>query len=294
MSDAINSVDTAALGSPGCASYVYTERSIEPFIRDVFDQFSETRTGGAFTFTTGIGGLEQEFLYGYSGLRWSAGSVQLDPSLTGQLSGVVLHNLAWQGRRFTAAIGPSSPQVSLQSGAPMPVTAGSPAHTIAPAGTLTIPTRRPDRTATSDLARCQPATASSAQPGADPLAAVDGSPATDWQPEQVASSFDVPLSRETTISSATVDWGQQWPPPPGPNEHPPPGPVQTLRASAYDLVVSADGQHWTTVASVSGRTTGTHDVLRFAPVRARYAGLRITAATGGTPPMLEELTVPAS
>jgi trehalose/maltose hydrolase-like predicted phosphorylase len=294
MSDAINSADTSALGSPGCASYVYTERSIEPFIRDVFDQFSETKTGGAFTFTTGIGGFLQEFLYGYSGLRWSAGSVQLSPSLTGQLSGVVLHNLAWQGRRFTVAIGPSSTQVSLQSGPALPVTAGGATRTVPPGGTLDIPTRRPDLTATSDLVRCQPATASSAQPGADPLAAVDGSPATDWQPQQVASSLDVPLSREAAISSATVDWGQQWPPPPGPNEHPPPGPVQTLRASSYDLVASADGKNWTTVATVSGRTSGTEDVLKFAPVRARFVGLRITAATGGTPPMLEELTIPAS
>jgi trehalose/maltose hydrolase-like predicted phosphorylase len=64
MSDAINEIDTAALGSPGCASYVYTERSIQPFMRDVFDQFSETNTGGAFTFMTGIGGFLQEFLYG--------------------------------------------------------------------------------------------------------------------------------------------------------------------------------------------------------------------------------------
>ena len=71
MSDAVNSIDTSALGTPGCASFVYTERSYEPFIRDVFDQFSETATGGAFTFMTGIGGFLQEFLYGYSGMRWN-------------------------------------------------------------------------------------------------------------------------------------------------------------------------------------------------------------------------------
>jgi hypothetical protein len=33
------------------------------------------------------------FLYGYSGLRWDADAVRLDPSLTAQLSRVVLHNL---------------------------------------------------------------------------------------------------------------------------------------------------------------------------------------------------------
>jgi hypothetical protein len=67
--------------------------------------------------------------------------------------------------------------------------------------------------------------------------------------------------------------------------------VQTLRASSYDLVVSANGRDWTVVASVTGRTSGTHDVLSFPPVRARYVGIRITAATNNTPPILEELTV---
>ena len=105
MSDAVNLIDTSALGTPGCASYVYTDRSYEPFIRDVFDQFSETRTGGAFTFMTGIGGFLQEFLYGYSGMRWGADIVALDPSLNSQIGGIVLHNLQWRGRTFTVAIG---------------------------------------------------------------------------------------------------------------------------------------------------------------------------------------------
>src|SRR5204863_10097667 len=108
---ALNSLDTAAAGTPSCASYVYTLRSAQPFIRDVFDQFSETRTGGAFTFTTGIGGFLQEFLYGYSGLRWSARSVRLSPSLTRQLRGIVLRGLNWHGRVFTVAVGPAATAV---------------------------------------------------------------------------------------------------------------------------------------------------------------------------------------
>jgi len=124
MSDAINSVDTSALGSPGCASYVYTMRSLEPFVRDVFDQFSETRTGGAFTFVTGIGGFLQEFLYGYAGLRWSADAVVLDPSLPAQLGGVVLRDLAWHGTRFTVSVGPTTTSVSVRSGPALPVSAG--------------------------------------------------------------------------------------------------------------------------------------------------------------------------
>src|SRR5436305_4874151 len=105
MTDSISEIDTSALGSPGCASYVYTLRSYEPFIRDVFDQFSETRTGGAFTFMTGIGGFLQEFLYGYSGMRWNPGSVHLDPSLSGHVSGIVLRGVSWRGRVFTVATG---------------------------------------------------------------------------------------------------------------------------------------------------------------------------------------------
>jgi trehalose/maltose hydrolase-like predicted phosphorylase len=294
MSDAINSVGTSALGSPGCASYVYTQRSVEPFIKDPFYQFSETRTGGAFTFTTGIGGFLQEFLYGYPGLRYQASSVQLDPSLTSQLGGVVLHGLAWHGTTFTVAIGRATTNVQVQSGPALPVTVGGVTHTVAPGGTLTVSTRRPDLAPTTDLARCQPATASSAQPGADPLAAVDGSPATGWQPQQIAASLTVPLIRQAVISHATVDWGQQWPGPPGPNLHPPAGPVLTLRASSYDLVVSANGRDWTVVASVTGRTSGTRDELTFSPVRARYVGIRITAATNNTPPIMTELTVPDS
>ncbi|HEY9243544.1 MAG TPA: discoidin domain-containing protein [Streptosporangiaceae bacterium] len=294
MSDAINSIDTAALNSPGCASYVYTQRSVEPFIRDVFDQFSETKSGGAFTFTTGIGGFLQEFLYGYSGLRFSPSSVQLGPSLTSQIGGVVLHGLAWHGTRFTVAIGQATTTVSVQSGPALPVTADGKTRAVQPGGTLTVRTARPDLSTTTDLARCQPATASSAQPGAGPLAAVDGSPATDWQPTQVRATIDVPLTRPAVIGSATVLWGQQWPGQPAPNVHPPAGPVKTLRASSYQLVVSDDGQNWTVVASVTRRTSGTRDTLTFHPVHARYVGIRISAATYDTPPMLAELTVPAT
>ncbi|HEY1919234.1 MAG TPA: discoidin domain-containing protein [Streptosporangiaceae bacterium] len=161
---------------------------------------------------------------------------------------------------------------------------------MAPGGTLTVPTRRPDLQPTTDLARCQQATASSAQLGAGPVAAVDGSPATGWQPRQITSSLTVRLAHSTVIRTVTLDWGRQWPQPPALNVDPPPTPVITLRASSYDLMASQDGKHWTVIARVRNRTAGTRDVLNFAPVHARYIGLLITSATHGTPPMLEELT----
>jgi hypothetical protein len=259
-------------------------------MRDVFDQFSETRTGGAFTFMTGIGGFLQEFLYGYSGLRWNADSVALAPSLTSQLPGVVLHGLAWHGTRFTVAVGPDTTRITVDSGPGLPVQLANGTRTVAPGSTLTVPTRRPDRTPTADLVRCQPASVSSAQPGAGPLSAVDGSPATGWQPTGTTATLTVPVTG-SPVSSALLTWGQQFPGPPGPNVPPPPGPVTTLRATDYDLAVSPDGHTWTTVAQVRGRTTGTTDKLSFPPRQARFVRLTITGATAKTSPILTELTV---
>ncbi|MGZ4331138.1 MAG: glycosyl hydrolase family 65 protein [Solirubrobacteraceae bacterium] len=292
MSDAVNSIDTSALETPGCSSYVYTERSYEPFIRDVFDQFSETKHGGAFTFMTGIGGFLQEFQYGYSGLRWNAHSLQLDPSITSQLGRVVLHGLSWRGRRFTLAIGPSKTTVTLNSGPALPVSTPSSTRVIPAGSTLTLATRRPDLTPSSDTVRCGRASATTSQPGAPALAAVDGSPATDWQPVSVPATLTVALNHGArTVRTATLRWGRQWPPAPALNAPPPPGPVITLRASSYTVLLSANGHTWRRVASVNGHATGTTDVLRFAPIRARFVRLQVASATGGHPPMLNELTV---
>jgi trehalose/maltose hydrolase-like predicted phosphorylase len=292
MSDAVNSIDTSTLGTPGCASYVYTQRSYEPFIRDVFDQFSETKNGGAFTFMTGIGGFLQEFLYGYSGLRWNAHSVQLDPSLTSQLGGVVLRDLSWRGRRFTVAIGPAKTTVTLNSGPALPVSTPSSTRVIPAGSTLTLATRRADLTPSSDTVRCGRASATTSQPGAPALAAVDGSPATDWQPVSVPATLTIALNQGAkTMRTATLRWGQQWPPAPALNAPPPPRPVITLRASSYAVLLSTNGHTWHKVKSVNGHATGTTDELHFAPIRARFIRLQITSSTNGHPPMLNELTI---
>ena len=290
MTDAVSSIDSSALGTPGCASYVYTQRSVQPFLRDVFNQFSETRKGGAFTFMTGIGGFLQEFLYGYSGMRWQAGSVHLDPSLTRQLSGVVLHNLMWRGRRFTVTIGQRHTTVRLDAGAALPVSTRRGSVTITPGHPAIIATRRPDLSPTDDSVRCGTVTASSSQPGAPPLAAIDGSTATDWQPATLPASVTVSGATARPVRRVTVVWGRQWPPQPKPNVHPPVGPVTTLRATSYTLQVSRDGRRWRTVARVSGRRRGPLDTFGFRPVRARFARLRITQASSAKlQPMVQEL-----
>ena len=292
MSDAVNSIDTSSLGTPGCSSFVYTERSYEPFIRDVFDQFSETSTGGAFTFMTGIGGFLQEFLYGYPGFRSSRQGVVFEPSLTRQLQGIALRNVRWQGRRMTVTLGQQTSTISLLSGPALTVTTASGARHLATGQTLRVPTRRPDLIPTADVVRCGPAQASSAQPGAPALAAIDGSPATDWQPAQLPATISVPFAHGArTVHTATVRWGRQWPGAPGPNVPPPPGPVTVIRPSSYQLLVSSDGTHWRVVASVQGRASQTVDVLHFPAVRARLARIREISSSQSKTPMLDELTM---
>jgi trehalose/maltose hydrolase-like predicted phosphorylase len=291
MTDAISSIDSSELGSPGCAAYVYTRRSVDPFMRDDFDQFSETSTGGAFTFMTGIGGFLQEFLYGYSGMRWNPHAVQLDPSLTSQLRGVTLHALRWRGRIFSVDVGRSTTRVTVQSGSPLPVTVRGLMHRVSTGSPLVVHTRRPDRGHTADLLRCQSPTATSAQPLGPALAAVDGSPATFWLPDALPAAISVPLDRTQRVDHAVLTWGREWPGPPAPNVPPPPRPVLTLRAVSYDLLVSADGTSWHTVAQVRNRKTGLRDVLSFAPTSARFVKVRIYSSTRHTVPKLQELTV---
>ncbi len=305
MSDAVNEIDSLTLATPGCSAYVYTQRSYQPFIRDVFHQFSETRTGGAFTFMTGIGGFLQEFLYGYSGLRWDASDVRVAPALDRQISGVVLHNLSWRGRTFQVSIGSHATTVTLLSGAPLPLSTPSGARTVSAGQSVSIPTARPDLKATRDAVRCQTARSSSAQPGAPALAAVDGSPATGWQPVSVPARLTTPTGTgHRAIGRVVVQWGRLWPAAPKPNVHPAPGPVKTLRPGAYRLQVSSNGRRWLTVGQVSGHAHRATDTFTFPKVNARFVRVTFTKGTGISlketinnkkvtvkqMPMLEELT----
>jgi trehalose/maltose hydrolase-like predicted phosphorylase len=305
MDDAVSSINTAAVGTPGCASFVFTQRSYEPFIRDPFDQFSETKTGGAFTFMTGIGGFLQEFIYGYSGLRFNDGSVSLAPSLNGQLRGVTLRDLHWRGRTFTLSIGDRSTRVTLTSGPAMAFSTPHGRRTVASGGSLRLPTARPDLDRTSDAVRCASASATSSEPGAPALAAVDGSPATDWQPTSLPAAVTAPVGgRPRTISKATIVWGHFWPAQLKPNVHPAAGPIATLSATDFVLQTSPDGRRWHTAISVRGLARAAVDQLRFAPVAARQVRLRMTRgnttvtvlvnskqAHQTVAPMLQELTV---
>ncbi|HET6869102.1 MAG TPA: glycosyl hydrolase family 65 protein, partial [Solirubrobacteraceae bacterium] len=291
MSDAVNLIDNDALNTPGCASYVYVERSFQPFIKDTFHQFSETRMGGAFTFMTGIGGFLQEFLYGYSGMRWNPTSVGLSPSLSSQIGGIVLHDVQWRGRTFQVAIGTQTTRVTLTSGAALPVMTPGGVRMVRRGHALTLTTRRPDETHTRDLTRCGRVRTSSSAPGAPALAAVDGSQATDWQPNAVHATLIAPVAPLAgRVRTITVRWGRMWPPAPGPNVPPPPSPVTVLRPSSYSVQVSRNGRTWRTVARFSHRPGVLDTVHVRGGAKVRFVRVRVTAASAKTLPELDELT----
>jgi trehalose/maltose hydrolase-like predicted phosphorylase len=142
MTDSVNSVVAAQLGD--CAAWTYTRRSVEPFVRAPYEQFTEARGGqGVFTFLTGEGGFLQEFLYGYTGLRWRADRLRLDPMLPPQLSGGLrITGLRWQGRVLDIAVGPATSTVMLRSGAAATVETPAGVRQVSAGAPLTVPTRQ--------------------------------------------------------------------------------------------------------------------------------------------------------
>jgi hypothetical protein len=274
MTDAIHAVDAAQIGEPGCATHTYLMRSIRPFVRDPFAQFTEARGdkagaqdplagSPAYNFLTGSGGFSQVSTFGLTGLRWREDRVHLDPMLPPQLSdGVTLKGLHWRGRTFDIEIGASTTKVTLRGGGAF--TLDAPGGTRTVSSTATIPTRRPDLAPTANLARCRPATASSEEAGEYAEAAVDGSVATVWSPTASTASLTVDLGKVSRISNVVTTWGDTAP-------------------ATSRILTSTDGTTWT-------ERRRTSEGKLQPPVDARYVRVEVTSA-GTAHPGLRELAV---
>ncbi|MEU9121834.1 discoidin domain-containing protein [Streptomyces sp. NPDC048506] len=246
MTDSVHAVDAAGIGEPGCATYTYLLRSIKPFVRGPFAQFSEargTKAGAedphaghpAQDFLTGKGGFLQTFTHGLTGLRLREDRVHLDPMLPPQLAdGVTLRGLHWQGRTYDVAIGAHQTTVRLTSGAPMRIESPEGEQVVSQGVPAVLKTRRPDLAATSNAARCTTATATSEEPGMYAAAAVDGNATTAWVPDSATGTLTVDLGRTTLVGQITPHW-------------------TATRPKAYLVQVSEDGRHWTGTG-YAGRT----------------------------------------
>ena len=270
MTDAITGIDSAALGQPGCADYWYLQRSVSPFVRAPFAQFAETRTGGAFTFTTGIGGFLQELIYGFSGLRWEEDGIALAPTLPPQLPGLVLHNLSWHGRLFTVTMRPKDTTLTVTGRGDLPVHVAGALHVVPAGGSLTIPTRRPDLFPSSDVARCRPVTASSADPSYPAAGATDGQQDTSWVASDQHATLKIDLQTPGRVDGISVRWGAS-------------------RGTSYALDVSNDARHWSALPRAKGSAPSVR--LRFPAVAARYVRLTVSTTSTGRGVQVDELAV---
>ena len=189
--------------------------------------------------------------------------MHLDPMLPPQLAGgVTLKGLHWRGRTFDVHIGSETTTVTLRGGSAF--TLETPAGTQSVSGSATIPTRRPDRAATDNLARCRPATASSEAAGEYAEAAVDGSSATVWTPTTSPASLTVDLGSVTRVSTVTTTWS-------------------VTKRPSIRILTSTDGTTWTeSRVNSSGKLP--------VPVDARYVRVEVTSS-GTTQPGLRELEV---
>jgi trehalose/maltose hydrolase-like predicted phosphorylase len=278
MTDAIESIDSAQIGDPGCETYTYLERAARPFVRGPFGQFMEARGAKAgaedaaagtpaFTFTTAAGGFLQAIVNGLLGLRLRVDGVDVDPSLPPQLNdGVKVSGIRWQGRQFTAEIGPEQTTLTLNQGTPLPIRTPTHAYSLRIGSPLTVATRRPDLRPTKNVALCKPVTATSNEPGRYAVAAVDGDDATGWIPNGDEGSLTVDLETPTPISRIIEQW------------------ADPSRAIS-EIEISVDNRTWTPVEldTATGESAD-HPV-------ARYVRIQVRSRTPGLPPELKELEV---
>ncbi|KAH8815399.1 putative maltose phosphorylase [Xylogone sp. PMI_703] len=228
-------INTADLDETGCAAYTYLLQGSQPYIRAPFFQFSEQRTdswhvshfgaetNAAFPFLTAYGGFLQVFTHGFTGIRAHADALVMDPVMVPQLpNGIKLKGVKYQGAVLDIYVGSEKTIITRHEDADasksLPLTirlagkASAPGdHILLPGATLTVPTRRADLNGTTipgNAAQCAPVfSAQESVPGHMPMAAVDGSNITLWQPKSAAlSSIMIDLGHSRSVSGVSVNW----------------------------------------------------------------------------------------
>ncbi|GGX88223.1 discoidin domain-containing protein [Streptomyces hiroshimensis] len=260
MTDSVHAIAAAGTGEPGCSTYTYLQRSIRPFVRGPFAQFSEARGAKAgaedplagspaHDFLTGKGGFLQTFTNGLTGMRMREDRLRLDPMLPPQLGrGVTLRGLRWQGRTYDIELGAHETTVRLTDGAPMTLDTPQGEQILTKGAPAVLKTRRPDLAPTGNLARCTPVTASSEEPGMYAAAAVDGNTSTAWVPDGPTGTLTTDLGKPVPVTKVTPTWN---------------GPAP----ASYDVRISPDGRHWRDAAADAH--TGKQESARYVRVVVR-------------------------
>ena len=162
----------------------------------------------------------------------------------------------------------------------------SPAGTGLLRSTMTLPTRRPDLSPTTNLARCRPATADpdTAEPAE---AADDGTVTTQWIGETAGATVTVDLGRIQQVGAVTLSRNAltTYPPPPGGDK----GVTRHTVSADARVQVSADGRTWRTLGIVGGKRLQARVVNDGGPVR--FARVVAVGATDTVPLIVGELAL---
>lgn len=245
MTWAIYAIAALHLHPTGCAGYTYLLQASQPYLRDPFQQFSEQRTDtwswsdgssswsileeyfgtegttAAFPFLTGYGGYLQIFTHGFTGMRAESDALVIDPVMVPQLpEGIKVRGIKYRGAALDFDIGLQHTTISRRKASREDghvVLRHFDKHfTLLPGQKIKLDTRRPDLTSTSvlgNIAQCKPVRSESSGAaaawvaGRHPVAAVDGSADTVWQPLTAdAASIVISLGETRSVSSVLVNW----------------------------------------------------------------------------------------
>jgi len=154
---------------------------------------------------------------------------------------------------------------------------------------MTLPTRRPALTPTTNLARCRPATA--APPTAEPAeAADDGTVTTQWIGETASARVTVDLGRLRQVGAVTLSRNAltTYPAPPGGDK----GVTRATVSADARVQVSVDGRTWRTLGIVDGKRLEARIVSDGGAVR--FARAVAVGATADVPLIVGELALTRS
>ena len=249
MTYAIFSIVASLVDQSGCSAYTYQQYSSQPYARAPWFQFSEqlvddyTANGGthpAYPFLTGHGGANQVTIFGYLGLRLTPDwTLHISPSLPPQIPHLKYRTIYFHGHAISAVANsthttlsrlpashalPSANSTFFNTSIPVSVSPSSTSqdesdtYSLGVSGTaIVIPNRTPstNQTLPGNIAQCAFASSPDAfQPGQFPIAAVDGSLTTKWEPvlSNTTTSITLTLSAPPQpIRELYFDWAQAVP-----------------------------------------------------------------------------------
>lgn len=256
MSFSIYSIVSSSLLETGCVGHTYSLMASQSYLRAPWYQFSEQvndnitengNTNPAFPFLTGHGGYLQVWTHGYTGFRTREDGFYIDPSLPPHLvGGVKYSSFKYKGAAIEIDIRQNGTTVTriearnstLDTQDTVPIIVSDKnskggTYKLAVGQSIEIGTRLPHKETpipANNIAMCAPVTSNTTwAPGGFPLAAVDGSNGTAWQPRtlepssitiDLANTFpptngtqDLPTGMRT-IDSVLIVWGrapaQRW------------------------------------------------------------------------------------